>query len=122
MLRYAKGFVLQHGLMICLGAEAGLSDADRDALASVLPSGDLLHSECEYFLHAAEIFRNHNLISHEISFTRFAISTWPEGEALNEVSITSWASVIKGHADLGLYEDAYCSLIASPHLDQCVLP
>lgn len=95
-----------------------LSD-DLETLDAVLPSG-CCQSDCEYYLHVAELFKKASMSSHEVHFLQLALSVWPEGGELDEVSANTWASIIKGYSDLGLYEDAYCYLISSPHQDQYV--
>lgn len=93
-----------------------LSDAQQ-SLDAVLPSG-CCQSECAYYLHIAELFKRAGMTSHEVRFLRLALSVWPEGGELDEVSQNTWSSIIKGYSGLGLYDDAYCCLISSPHHDQ----
>ncbi|KAL5508105.1 hypothetical protein ACEPAH_5723 [Sanghuangporus vaninii] len=93
-----------------------LSD-DLQSLDAILPSG-CCHSDCVYYLHVADLFKRAGMTSHEVHFLRLALSVWPEGGELDEVSQNTWASIIKGYSDLGLYDDAYCYLISFPHRDQ----
>ncbi|KAI5124761.1 hypothetical protein M0805_005395 [Coniferiporia weirii] len=110
--------VLLQGVAGSFGPDSVLSLDDNDALSSVLPTGALFLTECNYYLHVAELFRAAGMTVHEVNFTKLALSVWPDGEDLTEVSVASWANVIKGYSDLSLYEDAYCALISSPHHDQ----
>ena len=95
----------------CLsGPDSVLSDIDHEALASVLPSGALFPSEFDYYLHVADIFRSAGVLTEEMSFTKMALSVIPEGEESAEL----WHCVTKGYTDLGRYDEAYSSLMASP--------
>ncbi|EJD01293.1 uncharacterized protein FOMMEDRAFT_158427 [Fomitiporia mediterranea MF3/22] len=93
-----------------------LSD-DLQTLDAVFPNG-CCRSDCEYYLHIAELFKKASMTAQELHFLRLALSVWPEGAELDEISLNTWAAIIKGYSDLGLYEDAYCYLISSPHHDQ----
>ncbi|THH12327.1 hypothetical protein EW145_g80 [Phellinidium pouzarii] len=116
--REDEAVLLLQGVAGSFGQDSVLSHDDNEALSSVLPSSAIFLTECDYYLHVAELFKVAGLTSHEVSFTKLALSVWPEGGDLNEVSVMSWAAVIKGYTDLSLYEDAYCALISSPHRDQ----
>jgi hypothetical protein len=103
-------FVLQIDIYY-LGIDGGLSVEDNEALAGVLPGAELFYSDFAFYLHAASLFKSSSLVCHDVHFSQLALSVaHPEAD-----TIGLWHSVIKGHIDLALYEDAYASLIACPH-------
>lgn len=91
---------------------------DSEALAAVLPGGELFYSDYAFYLHVASLFKSGSLVSHNVHFSQLALSV-----AHAEADTTDlWYNVIKGHIDLALYEDAYASLVACPHEKLYVLP
>jgi len=101
-----------------LGTDNALSSEDQEALTVVLPSAELFGSEFSFYIHVLMLFKSKSLVHHEVLFAQLALSVTPPG--VDTVSL--WYSIIKGHTDLGLYENAYASLIATPHDKQYVLP
>ena len=88
-----------------------MSLEDGEALAAVLPDGELLHSDYHFYLHAATLFKCGSLVCHDVQFSQLAISVADPEADTTEL----WYSVIKGFTDLATYEDAYSALIACPH-------
>lgn len=85
-------------------------------MARVLPNGELFDDAYAFYLHAAMLFKYHSLTYQEVTFTQLAISSSPA-----DVDTASlWSVVVKGYTDLGMYEDAYASWVASPHEHQSV--
>jgi nuclear pore complex protein Nup160 len=101
-----------HADMDCsIGINSGLSAEDNEALAAVLPGGEIFYSDYAFYLHAASLFKSGALVCHDVHFSQLALSV-----AHSEANTTDlWYSVVKGHIDLALYEDAYASLIACPY-------
>ncbi|KAF8639895.1 hypothetical protein AX17_001147 [Amanita inopinata Kibby_2008] len=95
----------------CFGPDAGVSPEDQEALAAVLPAAECFNSEFTFYSHAAELFRQNNLVNHEVRFARLAISAAPG----NTDTSSLWLNVIKGYTELGMYESAYTSLMSSPY-------
>ena len=93
------------------GSKDALSDEDREALAAVLPGAELFAAEFDYYLHAAALFKAASDALHEVSFTQRAIAVAPLGADAAPL----WHGVIRGLTDLGLYEDAYASLVSTPY-------
>jgi nuclear pore complex protein Nup160 len=85
---------------------------DSEALASVLPGAELFYSDYAFYLHVASLFKSGSLVSQDVHFSQLALSV-----AHAEADTTElWYNVIKGHIDLALYDDAYASLVACPHV------
>lgn len=60
------------------------------------------------------LFKTASLVHQEVLFAQLALSVAPP-----DVDTSSlWYTVIKGCIDLGLYDDAYSSLIATPYEKQ----
>ncbi|KZT74501.1 hypothetical protein DAEQUDRAFT_195531 [Daedalea quercina L-15889] len=93
------------------GPKSALSDEDKEALAAVLPGAELFESEFDYYLHTAGLFKTASDTLHEVSFTQLAIPVAPPGAD----TASLWHGAIRGLTDLGLYEDAYASLISTPY-------
>jgi len=84
---------------------------DNEALAGVLPGAEIFYSDYTFYLHAASLFKSGSLVCHDVHFSQLALSVaHPEADTAG-----LWHSIIKGHIDLALYEDAYASLIACPY-------
>ncbi|TFY51621.1 hypothetical protein EVJ58_g10469 [Rhodofomes roseus] len=102
-------------VMECLagsfGSRGALSDEDSEALAAVLPGAELFGTEFDCYLHTAGLFKTASDTLHEVSFTQLAISAAPPGTD----TASLWHGVIRGLTDLGLYEDAYASLVSTPY-------
>lgn len=62
-------------------------------------------------MHVAGLFKARALVEHEIQFTQLAISTAPQDSDTSGL----WHTVIKGYTDLGWFEDAYASWVATPY-------
>lgn len=93
------------------GVHSGLSLEDKEALASVLPGAELFYSEYAFFLHVASLFKAASLVCHDVHFSQLALSFGhPEAD-----TIDLWHGVIKGNIELGLYDDAYSSLVVCPN-------
>jgi nuclear pore complex protein Nup160 len=92
------------------GADHGLSFEDQDALASVLPGAELFDSSFSFYLHASNIFKMSSLVYHEVQFSQLALAVAPP-----EDTSSLWVNIVKGYTDLGMYEDAYASLMANPY-------
>lgn len=101
------------------GPDSVLTLNDTEALTAALPAAaSFTSSECDYYLHVAELLRNANFVLHEVHFTKLALSVWPPDDDSSETSLVAWDAVIRGYTNLGLYEDAYSALISSPHHDK----
>lgn len=87
---------------------------DFEALSSVLPAASTTQSEFSFYLHVSNLFKSDLLVQHEVHFARLAISTAPS----NADTSFLWNNVIKGLLDLGSYEDAYASIMATPYEKQ----
>lgn len=96
------------------GQDSALSHQDQQALLLVLPGPEVYDSPFTFYLHAAMLFRSHSLVSHEVFFTQLAISVSPAGVDTSAL----WHTVIKGHTELGMYDDAYAAWVASPYESQ----
>jgi len=95
------------------GPDSALSNDDHEALLAVLPSASLFPSDFDFYLHVADICRVAGLQYEEVTFTKLALSVLPDGEE----SVDLWNCIIKGYTDLGLYDFAYSSLLASPYYE-----
>jgi len=92
------------------GPDRALSLEDEGALALVLPGGELLDSEFAFYFFVSSLFKSASQVHHEVLFSQLALSVAPP----NWDCTPLWQSVIRGNTDLGLYDDAYASLIATP--------
>jgi nuclear pore complex protein Nup160 len=97
-----------------LGPDSDLLDEDEDALAVVLPGAELFTSQFSFYLHVSALFKSCGLVQHEVLLSQLALSVAPPTTDTTAL----WYSVIKGYTDLGLYQDAYASLITTPHEKQ----
>ena len=86
---------------------------DLFPLIRVLPDSRPFDGPDTYCLHVAMLFKSCSLVHEEIYFTRMALSlTTPDSE-----TSALWQALIKGYADLGLYDDAYASWTSTPYDD-----
>jgi nuclear pore complex protein Nup160 len=99
-----------------LGPGITTTHGDFEALSAVLPAASTTQSEFSFYLHVSGLFKSELLVQHEVHFARLAISTAPSSADTSFL----WSNVIKGLLDLGLYEDAYASIMATPYEKQCV--
>ncbi|OSX60529.1 hypothetical protein POSPLADRAFT_1066767 [Postia placenta MAD-698-R-SB12] len=93
------------------GTDLSLSVEDKEALAAVLPGAGFFASEFEFYIHVGGLFKGAGSASHEVYFTQLAISVAPPSTD----AASLWHGVIRGLTDLGLYEDAYASLMSTPY-------
>src|SRR5438477_1655790 len=84
---------------------------DEEALSVVLPGGELFDTEFSYYLHASSLFKSAGQVRHEVLFSQLALSVVPENLDSSDI----WYSVIRGNTDLGLYDEAYASLMVTPY-------
>lgn len=94
---------------------SNLTLEDSDALISVLPLGHPFDSQWSFYVFAADLFRN-TFVHHEVLFSQLAIQVAPA--AAETASL--WNNVVKGYIDLGLYSDAYASIMTMPFEKQSV--
>lgn len=81
----------------------------------MLPSGHPIDSQYSFYLFAADLFRN-SFVHYEVVFSQLALQAAPAGADTSPV----WAAAVKGLVDLGSYEDAYASIMATPFEKQFV--
>jgi nuclear pore complex protein Nup160 len=93
------------------GPHSALSFEDADALAAVLPGGQLFDSIFGFYLHASSLFKSASLTDHDVHFARLAISNAPPDWDTNDL----WSTVIRGTTDLAYWDEAYAALMATPH-------
>ena len=105
----AMSFALTNAYLT--GPYSTLSFEDADALAAVLPGGQLFDSMFGFYLHASSLFKSASLIDHDVHFCRLAISNSPSDWDTNDL----WSTVIRGATDLGYWDEAYAALMATPH-------
>ena len=84
---------------------------DLDALACVLPNGQLFDSDFGFYLHVYNLFQNAGLVDRGVPFARLALSTAPAGWDNRDL----WHAVIKGSIDLGDWDNAYSALMMTPY-------
>ena len=82
----------------------------------VLPGGRLFRTQFEFYLHVSDLFKAGGNTQYDVSFTQLALSA--ADPALDTSSL--WHNVIKGHTDLGQFEDAYTALVSNPYERLCV--
>ena len=93
------------------GPYSTLSFEDADALAAVLPGGQLFDSMFGFYLHASSLFKSASFTDHDVHFARLAISNAPPEWDTNDL----WNTVIRGATDLGHWDEAYATLMVTPH-------
>lgn len=93
------------------GPYSALSFEDADALAAVLPGGQLFDSMFGFYLHASSLFKSASFTDHDVHFARLAISNAPPDWDTNDL----WSTTIRGTTDLGYWDEAYAALMATPH-------
>ncbi|KAF9468851.1 nucleoporin Nup120/160-domain-containing protein [Collybia nuda] len=91
----------------CFGLDHPLTSEGQQSLKWVLPVVD---SQFSFYLHASTLFHNASLVHHEVLFAELAISVAPPVD-----TSTLWHTIIKGQTDLGLFDEAYASLMATPY-------
>lgn len=89
---------------------------DGNSLGAVLPNTQPMESEYNFYLLAADMFRN-GYVQHEVRFTTLALQVAPAGVD----TLPLWSSIVKGLTDLALYDDAYATLMHNPSETQFVL-
>lgn len=82
---------------------------DSTALGMVLPNSQAMDSEYNFYLFAAELFR-HEYVRHEVRFSKLALQVCPPGVDTAPL----WKTIVKGLADLRLYEESYATLMQIP--------
>ena len=115
-LVHNRCFLTLNNSRFYLGPGITTTHEDFEALSAVLPAASTTQSEFSFYLHVSGLFKSDLLVQHEVHFARLAISTAPS----NADTSFLWSNVIKGLLDLGLYEDAYASIMATPYEKQCV--
>jgi nuclear pore complex protein Nup160 len=98
-------------LNFLLGDETSMNGEDREALEMVLPATEALNSPFAFYMHVSQLFKGVSLVHHEVKFAQQALSVAPEDIDVSEV----WYTVIQGFTELGLFQDAYSSLMATPY-------
>jgi nuclear pore complex protein Nup160 len=98
-------------MLILIGPFSALSFEDADALAAVLPGARLFDSMFGFYLHASSLFKSASLTDHDVHFARLALSNAP----LDWDTSDLWSTVIRGATDLGYWDEAYATLMATPH-------
>ncbi|KAG8902782.1 hypothetical protein FRB99_004117 [Tulasnella sp. 403] len=88
-----------------------MDDEDRDALSAVLPLQD--RHLVVYYQHVVALFQERSLDGHVITFAKLAIGAHPVPEMTAEL----WDTVFKAYLTLGLYEEAYMTMVSVPHTD-----
>jgi nuclear pore complex protein Nup160 len=79
---------------------------DSNAFATVLPNSQIMDSEYNYYLFVAGLFR-HEYVYYEVKFSKLALQVSPAGVDTGPL----WKTIVKGLGDLGLYEEAYATLM-----------
>jgi nuclear pore complex protein Nup160 len=93
------------------GPYSALSFEDADALAAVLPGGQLFDSMFGFYLHASSLFKSVSLTDRDVHFAKLAIPNAPPDWDTNDL----WSTVIRGATDLGYWDEAYAALMTTPH-------
>ena len=93
------------------GPHSTLSFEDADALAAVLPGGQLFDSMFGFYLHASTLFKSASLTDYDVHFAQLALSNAPPDWDTTDL----WSTVIRGATDLGYWDDAYAALMSTPH-------
>lgn len=88
-----------------------LTAEDGDALRTVLPQSVQLESEFSYFIHLAAVLEEPGYQEHVIAFNKLAIQTAAAGVDTNDL----WFKVFRGYVALGDFEEAYMTLVSTPH-------
>ncbi|RXW24637.1 hypothetical protein EST38_g1210 [Candolleomyces aberdarensis] len=112
--RFDEAAQLFEKLAGSFGPDNALSPDDIEALTSLLPAAHSIQSHFAYYLFVSELFKTHMLTRYEVQFAQLAISTAPPSTDTSSL----WATVTKGFADLGLYEEAYAALMTMPYEKQ----
>ncbi|KAJ7638443.1 nucleoporin Nup120/160-domain-containing protein [Roridomyces roridus] len=105
---------LMEKLAGAFGPDNALASEDHEALSFVLPATDPFDSAFFFYLHVSKLFRMASLVQLEVQFAQLALSVAPPEADTGSL----WNTVIKGYTDLGLYDDAYSSLISTPYEKQ----
>ncbi len=93
-------------------ADSGTVQSDNlNSLHSLLPFDD--HRSSTYYRHVAELFSEYSLTDFVIHFCRLAIDSSDD----DEVDQDLWDILFMGQVSLGLYEDAYMTLLEAPNRD-----
>ncbi|KAK7696575.1 hypothetical protein QCA50_001233 [Cerrena zonata] len=108
--RYDDAAYAMQRIAGAFGVRDGLSAEDQYALQSVL-SGGFYDSSFHFYHHVASLFKAAGVTMHEVTFSQLSLSVAPPEVNTNSL----WYSVVRGFTDLGLYQDAYATLIASPY-------
>jgi nuclear pore complex protein Nup160 len=87
-----------------------LSFEDADALAAILPGGQLFDSMFAFYLHASTLFKSASLVDHDVHFARLALSNAPPDWDTTDL----WSAIIRGMTDLGYWDEAYAALMSTP--------
>ena len=93
------------------GHANALTAEDSAALASVLPSGLLFSTDFEFYAHTSGLFKAAQSVEYEVHFAKRAIAAAPLGFDTSGL----WSDVIHGSIELGLWDDAYTALMATPY-------
>ncbi|KAI9510623.1 nucleoporin Nup120/160-domain-containing protein [Russula earlei] len=109
--RDAEAAEAMDSLAGCFGPHSALSFEDADALAAVLPGGQLFDSVFGLCLHASSLFKSASHTDHDVHFSRLAISNAPPEWDTTDL----WNTIIRGATDLEYWDEAYAALMATPH-------
>ncbi|KAH7103030.1 nucleoporin Nup120/160-domain-containing protein [Auriculariales sp. MPI-PUGE-AT-0066] len=84
---------------------------DMQALRVVLPVTVDLSSEYTYLVHLAALFEDAAEQDAVIRFSRLAVEAAPQGVETSDL----WFKIFRGYVALNEYEEAYMTLVATPH-------
>lgn len=93
-----------------LATENSMTADDQEALAAVLPGAQLFDSDYNFYIHAATLFKSAGLAFNDVRFSQMALSVAPPGT--DEYALRF--NIINGYTNLGLFDDAYATLITTP--------
>jgi nuclear pore complex protein Nup160 len=94
---------------------------DEDSgISHVLPF-EVAGSLGRYYRHVVALFVEHGVDAAVVKFARLAIEVLAE-EGIEEENVEKdlWLKLFRSNAALGLYEEAYTTLMTAPHDDTCV--
>ncbi|KAF9057494.1 nucleoporin Nup120/160-domain-containing protein [Panaeolus papilionaceus] len=106
--RYDDAALLLEKLAGCFGI-SNLTLEDVEALSSVLTTAHPIDSQFAFYQFAANLFQN-TVVQYQVHFSQLALQVAPDTADTSAL----WSVVVKGLTDLGLYEDAYASIMVTP--------
>ncbi|PPR02464.1 hypothetical protein CVT24_002013 [Panaeolus cyanescens] len=106
--RYDDAALLLEKVAGCFGT-SNLTLEDLDALSSVLTAAHPIDNQFAFYQFASGLFQG-TVVQYQVRFSQLALEVAPDTADTSPL----WSAIVKGLTDLGLYDEAYASIMIMP--------